>query len=214
MIKLWDVRNGKERAALNGHDGPIHSLAFSPDGNTLASGCGSPSGKNAVRLWDVTTGKELGGPEGRTGYVEAVAFAPDGKMLAFGNSLGVVKLWDLAARKERLSLEATGSSSSLAYAPDGKTLVGAGVGGNVRVWDAATGKETHRFRAKSTRVHHLSYTPDGKAIILLNFNGSSIQVWEPATGQDKIVVEAAGDGERTIFFAIAPDGKTVATGTV
>ena len=67
---------------LTGHTDPVDSVAFSPDGKTLASG----SDDDTVRLWDVATGQQIGSPlTGHTGAVTSVAFSPDGKTLASGS---------------------------------------------------------------------------------------------------------------------------------
>ncbi len=91
-IKLWEVATGKELATLNGHTDLVWSLAFSPDGKTLASG----SWDNTIKLWDVASGKERSTLKGHTDEVWCVAYSPDGKLLVTGSKDKTIRLWDLA----------------------------------------------------------------------------------------------------------------------
>src|SRR5437879_3198165 len=80
------------RASLNGHVGPVISLAFTTDGKLLASGGGLPEGE--VKVWDVRTGRERGRFQGHPKQVDSVAFSPDDKTLASASEDGTVVLWD------------------------------------------------------------------------------------------------------------------------
>jgi WD40 repeat protein len=181
----------------------------------LASGGGCQERNDkGFKLWDVDSGKELPGPEGQTGTVPAVAFSPDGKTVAYLDATNRhLRFWDVEGKKVRSSIEAPGFET-LAYSLDGTALALGGGGGRVKVWEVATGKELHEFKADSTRVHHLRYTADGKGILLVNFNGNSIQLWEPEDKRDKLVVKTTGGTDRTVQFALAPKGKVVATLTI
>src|SRR4051794_7124475 len=87
------------RATLKGHVGYVHTVAFSPDGKSLASG-----GSQTVRLWDVTTGKERTTLKHRL-RVCSVVFSHDGKTLASAGRDKVVRLWDVKAGEERATLK-------------------------------------------------------------------------------------------------------------
>src|SRR5262249_45648249 len=96
-VKLWDVATGAERATLEGHSNQILTLAFSPDGRTLAAGERS----YYIRLGDVNGRRERATLVGHCGPVFSLAFSPDGKTLASGSWDKTVRLWDVAGEKER-----------------------------------------------------------------------------------------------------------------
>ena len=82
---------GEELRTLTGHSLAVYSVAFSPDGKTLATG----GADKTIKLWDVATGQELRTLTGHSGYVTSVAFNADGKTLASGSPDASIKLWDI-----------------------------------------------------------------------------------------------------------------------
>src|SRR5262249_539778 len=89
--KVWDLMTCTERLEILGHRGLIGSIAFSPDGRTLATG----SSDQTTRLWDAATGRELASYDWQAGKVHSVAFAPDGMTAAAGCESGAVVMWDV-----------------------------------------------------------------------------------------------------------------------
>jgi WD40 repeat protein/serine/threonine protein kinase len=121
------------------------SVAFSPDGRTLAHArrtAGLIGGRGSVRLFDVSSGRERLTLQGHKGEVWSVAFAPDGKTLASGSEDRTIKLWDPVTGDQRLTLRGhDGRITTVAFSPDGTTLATASWDGTVRLWRAANRAE-------------------------------------------------------------------------
>jgi WD40 repeat protein len=217
-------------AALDDKDGPVASVAFSPDGKTLAIG----DKDGTVRLWDLATGQEAGGPLKSTdAAVGSLAFSPDGKTLATGGTDGssgfaVAVLWNVADGHQIGSPLVTDASASevtsLAFSPDGKTLVtgpsilnvGGSGGGRAQLWDVAT----HRVISTITSgfiVGPVAFSPDGETIALGGVGGAgssgTVWLWNVPAGHQagNAITSGALSGEVT-SVAFSPDGKTLAIG--
>lgn len=91
-VKLWDARTGREILTLKGHNHPVNSVVFSPDGRRIVSG----SNGNTVKVWDATTGKEALTINGHKDKVTSVAFSPSGQWIVSGSTDKTIKIWDAA----------------------------------------------------------------------------------------------------------------------
>jgi WD40 repeat protein len=193
---------------LSGHTDAVKSVAFSPDGKTLASG----SLDGTVRLWDVNTYQQIGGPlASHIGYVFSVAFSPDGKTLAAGGADGRVRLWDVGTHRQIGGPLAghTGAVSSVAFSPDGKTLAD-GSDDGVRLWDVGTHRQIGGPLAGHTgAVSSVAFSPDGK--ILAVGSSGTVRLRDTRTGhQIGSFATPAGTGDTIQSVAFSPDGKTLA----
>jgi WD40 repeat protein len=217
-VKVWDAATGQESLTLKGQTGPVVSVAFSPDGNRLASGGGVWDGpkhqwvSGEVKVWDAATGQQTRTLQAHTGEVCCVAFSPDGKRLA---SAGAgVKVWDAATGQESLTLN--WQVFTVAFSPDGQRLASASYDGTVMVWDAATGRESLTLKGQTGPVLSVAFSPDGKRLAsgsggwdAQNRQLGELKVWDAATGQQTLTLK--GHTGQVSSVAFSPDGKRLAS---
>jgi len=124
-------RFASELRTLTGHGNYVRSVAFSPDGNTLASG----SSDQTIKLWRVRDGRLMKTITGHGNWVRSVAFSPDGNTLASGSYDNTIKLWRVSDGKLMKTLTGHGSSVlSVAFSPDGKTLASGSEDNTIKLW--------------------------------------------------------------------------------
>ncbi|CAO3662738.1 unnamed protein product [Umbelopsis ramanniana] len=162
-IYVWSVQTGKLLDILEGHEGPISSLAFSPTGLLLVSG----SWDQTARTWDVFGRKKSVETYKHTSDVLAVAFRPDGKEIATSTLDGQISFWDVEDAKQTSLIEgrkdisggrkandrvtaensASGKSfNSLCYTADGSCIIGGGNSKYVCIYDIATNILVKKFQ--------------------------------------------------------------------
>jgi WD40 repeat protein/tRNA A-37 threonylcarbamoyl transferase component Bud32 len=197
---LWRLGH-PEVPTLRGHITTVNSVAFSPDGQCLASA----SSDRTVKLWETATGKELRTLKGNTGPVYGVAFSPDGQRLASASADQTVKLWETATGKVLLTLKGhTSTVYSVAFSPDGQRLASAGFDRTVKLWETATGKELRTFDGHNGVVNSVAFSPDGQRLASASAD-QTVKLWETATG--KVLLTLKGHTSTVYSVAFSPDGQ-------
>jgi WD40 repeat protein len=196
---------------LKSHALSVNSVAFSPDGKTLASA----SLDNTIILWDVTTRKQIGQRlTGHTSSVFSVAYSPDGKLLASGGADSTIILWDMATRQPigQPLKGNTGWVHCLAFSPDGRMLATGSGNGSIILWDVATRQPIGQpLTGHRDYVTSVAFSPDGR-MLASGSNGHTILLWDVSTRQP-IGQPLTGHTSSVFSVAFSPDGKTLASGS-
>ncbi|HUE14285.1 MAG TPA: serine/threonine-protein kinase [Planctomycetaceae bacterium] len=201
--RLWDTQTGKLVGNLI-HDGPVRSVAFSPDPKvrTVLTGTG-PAGSleratpdYSARLWDVATQKRIGQPMRHKNSVTCLAFSPDGRTILTGSEDKAAQLWDVATQRPiGTALHHEMAVDAVAFSPDGATVL-TGSRDNTaqlwatdrlwadvpypaaedlsRMWEIA-GKPIGQPMRHENSVTCVAYSPDG--LSLLTVSGGTVRLW-------------------------------------
>lgn len=198
-----------DRMLQMGHTGQITALAFSPDGQRLATG----SDDSTVRIWDLATGQEQLTLGGQQKIITAVAFSPEGGRLAFGSADGKFVVADANTGKAVYSRDFHQWVDAVAFSPDGQYLAVTiqqneeeeQSSASIQIYRADTGQEFRTVPLPWSSAPQLAITADNH-LISSGFEGEDdpVNIWDIASGQlvKTFPIEAQ---------AVSPDGRWAVT---
>jgi serine/threonine protein kinase/WD40 repeat protein len=201
-VRFWNANTGEQVGPTLVHPDTVWTLAFSPDGETLATACFD--GK--VRFWklgtDTPAGPTLSHPPPVSNH--PVAFSADGRVVVTGSADGMVRVWDRATGELLHTFRHPRGVVALAVAPGGGRLL-VGGGGTARLWDLATKKPVGQSMTHPTDVSAVAFGPDGQ--VALTGCSASVQLWEASTALPLGPPLPCPNGVRALAFA--PDREAL-----
>lgn len=178
VVRLWNTESGAVVRRLSGHTEGVRSIAFSPDGRSLAS---AGWRDDTFRLWDVGTGASTRTIEPGISETNAVCWSPDGKSIAVAGGLACAVV-DAGTGEVRLRLSGQFYGLyAVAWSPDGKAIA-TGAGDSTTVlWNARTGAKIRTLDSQTTAISGVDWSPDGSLLATAGQDGR-VRVWDSATG--------------------------------
>jgi WD40 repeat protein len=228
-IHIWQVADGKKLATCRVEEGWVWAIAFSPDGQTLAS-----SANRSIHLWDVQTGQCLSTLGDYTGRIFSLSFRPDGRLLASGGEDGLVNLWEIATGNLLTTLVGhCDEVRSVAFSADGDWLASGSYDRTVRLWQiegrwqgdddkgqtiAPATSQNPEFRTQNSLilaghadwVWSVAWSPDGRTLVSSS-SDRTLKLWDLQTAQCQKTLLGHAQPIRTVAYSA--DGQTIVSGS-
>jgi WD40 repeat protein len=234
--RIWKVDSGKELTSLKGHGDAVVSIAFSPNGDLVATG----SWDTTARIWDAKTGREVAILKGHTDPLTSVAFDGTGQLLVTASFDGTARVWEVATGTEKWVLRGhKGVVQSALFSPDNRRIVTAGktlsdrfksgtapvplsaetkkrlgtVDNTARIWNVGAELPTGNLLGHSGGINSAVFSSDGKLIVTASDDHTAI-VWNVARqalitklqGHEGPVNTAVFDSKNSSILTASDDG--------
>lgn len=207
LARLWDVKTGKEAAALP-HLRRVKYAAFSRDGKMLLTASGQ-----RLEVWDVAALPQVPSEpkvslmHNDNALVIYGEFSADGQEILSVDFGGSARVWNVETAQERTELRR--SEITLArLSPDGRRMATAGEDRVLQIWDTATGAPVSQLVPYEYRMTAVAFSPDGRQVVTANGDGS-VRIWDTESGS--AVTPPMQHGDRVMHVVFSADGTRVLT---
>jgi WD40 repeat protein len=187
----------------------VNSVAWSPDGNKLASG----SEYKTITIWDTITGAILDTLNGHTNEVTSVAWNPNGSLLASTSVDKTIKIWNMTTGTNLKTFTGhTDGISSIAWSPDGSKLASGSWDKSIIIWNMTTGEIIKNCTGHVGGVISVAWSPDGERLAS-GSNDDTVKIWSVATGKNILTLAPFGHTNSVNSVAWNPNGSLLASGS-
>ena len=212
-LKLWQVPNtGSNEVALQENKKAVYGLAFSRDGQTLASG----DFDGRIIIWNVQSRPQIEKQLDVHNRIFGLAFSPDGQWLVSGGVDQKLTLWNTTTWQQERQLEGHKNTvNTLAFSPDGQFLASGDNDGKLIIWDTSTFEVKQILVAPNTKpaeIMHLDFSPDGKTIATGD-NGGAIYIWKMQDTGFQFEQSLPKQPQRVSILSFSRNGKWLASGS-
>lgn len=175
-VEIWGISRCERTQKLPSRENPERigsaaSVAFSPDGKSLAASYWGKGGfvnvsEPRVHVWDTASSNKIfvGWKSGAN--VWDVSFSPDGTLLAAVDDVGQLRVWNFKTQDTLYTIQAHKRSCySVGFSPDGTTLATCSSEPGIKFWNVANGKPAGELKGHTSGVRDLAFSPDGKLLV-------------------------------------------------
>lgn len=190
---------------IAGHSGPVLTVAFSPDGQYLATG----GWDHLAMVWNVSNGRLVHKLTGHSEPVGNVAFSPDGQLLVTASWDGTAKLWSIRSGHPLHTLSGSlEPMTNSAFSANSRYLVTAGTDNQALLWDTRSGQLSQRLEGHKAALQAVTFSPDGSLIATASAD-TTARLWDAATG--KLLLTFEGHQAEVSTVAFSGDGERILT---